>query len=410
VIKLILSNVLKHRVLYGLVGLVVMLLAFYLVIGFNAVSSISESLEKAIAENMTGDLVIASAAAGNFDMISGSGERELYPLKDWQRLLAFARGRDYVAAAAPRLRVPAMLRSADNYLPVLLTGVDPGLEPELLPRRKLDDGGWISGAGQVNLYYRHADYLSAAVGDTLGVTVTTRTGYSRFETLRLVGNLDYTDIDYYSEFAYHAFVDLGSLNALLLNEAPLVSAIHVRFAPGGSPARLEKDLKLAFGSGLRFILPHESSRLVRGIYRLTRFIVFFVMAILFAMVYLCSSFIINLSIESRSREIGIYQAIGVRRWKIGLLFSGEFLVVMILFALAGSAFAAWIMRSLSSQGIQASIIPLHLVFGRSTLHILDSLRTYALTFLVLLLAFAGNAGTALFRMGKLEPSEIGREL
>ena len=409
-LKLILNNVLMHKLLYLLIGLVVMLLAFYVVIGFNSMFSISESLERAIAQNMTGDLIIASPEAGGFEMISRSGAMRLRPLDRWRELLAFARGRDYVASAAPRLRVPAMLRSRDNYLPVVLTGVDPLAEPGLLPSRKLDDGDWITEAGQINLYYRHADYLSAGVGDTLGVTVTTRTGYSRFDTLKLVGNLDYADADYYSEFAYFGFVDLESLNGLLMNEAPLASEILVRFGPGGSPARLERELVKAFGNGLRFILPRDSSQLVRGIYQLTRFIIFFVMAILFAMVYLCSSFIINLSIESRSREIGIYQAMGVKRWKIGLLFSGEFLVVMLLFALAGSGLAAWVMRGLSSQGITASIIPLHLVFGRSVLHIRDGLRTYLLTFLVLFLAFAGNALTALFRMGRLEMAEIGRDL
>lgn len=409
-LKLILNNVLKHRLLYVLIGLVVALLAFYVVIGLDTVFSVSESLERAIAENMTGDLIIASPEARGIDLISRSGERGLVPLENWRAVLAFVGSRDYVATAAPRLRVPAMLRSENNYLSIVLTGVDPDLDRGLLPRRSLDEGKWISGAGQINLYYRHADYLSALVGDLLGVTVTTRTGYSRFETLRLVGNLDYADIDYYSDFAYQGFVTLDYLNGLLMSDTPLVSEIHVRFGSGGSPERLEKDLRRAMGPGFCFILPRDSSRLVQGIYRLTRFIVFFVMAILFAMAYLCSSFIINLAIESRSREIGIYQAMGIRRWKIGLLFSGEFLVVMAFFALVGSAFAAWVMRGLSSRGIAASIIPLHLVFGRSVLHIRDSLSTYFLAFLVILLAFAGNAAMALFRMGKLESAEIGREL
>jgi ABC-type lipoprotein release transport system permease subunit len=410
VFKLILNNVFKHKLLYVLIGVIVMLLSFYVVIGLNSVFSISESLEKAIAENMTGDLIIASGKAGNIDIISRSGERELLPLGNWQDLLAFARSRDYVATAAPRLRVPALLRSESNTLPIVLTGVDPASERELLPRRKLDEGEWIGGGGQINLYYRHADTLSALVGDTLGVTVTTAAGYGRFDTLLLAGNIDYSDIDYYSEFAYHGFVSLDWLNGMLMTESPVVSEIHVRMGSGGGAARLEKEIRREFGAGFRFVLPRDSSKLVRGIYKLTRFIIFFVMAILFAMVYLCSSFIVNLSIESRSREIGIYQAIGVRRWTIGLLFSGEFLVVMATFALAGSLVAALVMGKLSAEGIAATIVPLHLVFGRSVLYLQDSLRTYVLAFLVLLLAFAGNAATAVLRMGKLKPAEIGREL
>lgn len=409
-LKLIFNNVFKHKLLYILIGLVVALLSFYVVIGLNTVISVSDSLEGAIAENMTGDLIIASPGAKAIDIISRSGEKKLVPLDNWREALAFIRGRGYVAAASPRLRVPAMLRSEDNFIPIVLTGVDPVLDPDLLPRRTLDEGDWVSGPAQINLYYRHADLLSARVGDTLGIKVTTRTGYGRFATLKLVGNTDYADIDYYGEYAYHGFVSLDYLNQLLMNDTSLVSEIHVRMGAGGSPERLEKDMVRALGANFRFILPRDSSRLVQGIYRLTRFIAFFVMAILFAMVYLCCSFIINLAIDSRSREIGIYQAMGIRSWKIGLLFSGEFLVVMAVFALAGSAAAAWVMRGLSTQGITASIIPLHLVFGRPVLFIKDRIAAYALTFLAILLAFAGNAAMALFRMGRLKIAEIGREL
>ena len=236
VLKLILNNVLKHKVLYILIGLVVALLSFYVVIGLNTVFSVSSSLERAIAENMTGDLIIASPEATSIDLISRSRERGSCPWTDGGQALAF------VARPAIRRRgrpPPSRARDAEvpesNYLPIVLTGVDPARERGLLPRRKLDEGDWVSGPGQINLYYRHADLLSASVGDVLGVTVTTRTGYARFETLRLVGNLDYSDVDYYSEFAYGGFVTLDYLNGLLMSEAPLVSEIHVRLGPGRQP-------------------------------------------------------------------------------------------------------------------------------------------------------------------------------
>ena len=49
-LKLILSNVVKHKLLYILIGLVVALLSFYVVIGLDTVFSVSNSLERAIAE------------------------------------------------------------------------------------------------------------------------------------------------------------------------------------------------------------------------------------------------------------------------------------------------------------------------------------------------------------------------
>lgn len=409
-LKLIFKNVYKHKLLYLLIGIIVALLSFYLIIGMNSIYSISESLKKAISENMTGDVIIAPPQVKNLDVMTKSSEKELIPFDNWEAVLAFIRERKQVVNASPRLRVRGLVRSDYNNVSMILTGVDTASEKDLLPRRKLDDGVWIDGPNQINLYYRHADHLSASVGDTLGITLTTKSGYSRFDTAVLAGNFDYSDIDYYSEFAYYGFVTLDYLNSLLGTDRMTVSEIYVRLDHKKDVAALSKELYNRFGINYKMVLPQDSSKLVRGIYQLTHFIIYFVMVILLIMVFLCSSFIVNLSIETRRQEIGVYQAIGVYKWKIGLLFSGEFLIVMLFFGLLGALIALFVMQGVSVNGIKATIIPLHLVFGRSVLFIKNNLETYMITFLVLFLSFVGNVVNAVIQLGKLDPIEVMRDL
>ncbi len=192
-IKLIIHNVFKHKFLFILIGLMVILLCFYLILGMNIVFSVSESLRKAVAENMTGDIIVTSSKVKRLDVITKDGEKKIIPLENWQELLTFLRSREYVVNASPRLRVWGLVKSDFNEIPMIITGVDPTSEKDLLPKRKMDNGNWLSTTNEINLYYRHSDYLNVNTGATLGVGVQTIDGYFNFDLAKLVGVFDYED-------------------------------------------------------------------------------------------------------------------------------------------------------------------------------------------------------------------------
>lgn len=385
-------------------------LCFYLIVGMNAVFSISKSLKQAVADNMTGDLIITSKKATRIDIMTKDGEKNIIPLEKWQELLQFVQSQDYVDTAAPRLRIRGYLQSIYNILPIIITGVDPVSEPKLLPHRIMNDGQWLSKSNEINVYYRHSDYLNVNKNDTLGIMINTVDGYANFDTAKLVGILDYKDLDFYMEYSFFGFVELNYLNSLLMTKEKTVGELFINLKDKKAVNRLQKAIVGKFGDTYRFIEPENSASLINGIYKLTYFIVYFVAFLLLIMVYLCSSFLVSLSIETRRQEIGIYQALGVKKWRIGLLFGGEFLVVMFMFGLIGTLLGLYFMQGISQNGIEASIIPLRLIFGRPILFIQNHFESFLIVLLILLVAFIGNVVNAISRLSKLDPVEVMREL
>lgn len=388
----------------------VMLLCFYLVIGMNTVFSVSASLKKAIAENMTGDMIIASSKAKRIDVITKDGEKEIVPLENWELLLDFIRSCPEVANASPRLRVWAFVQSEKNDIPMIITGIDPASEPGLLPNRKLEEGRWITSANEIEMYYRHSDYLSAFLNDTLGITVFTVDGYPNYDNATLTGIFDYEDLAFYTEFAFYGFVTLDFLTQLQTRKEKIASEIFIRLKDKNKVTQLQRKIETKYPGFYRFIQPQDSANLTSGVYKLTFFTVYFVAILLMIMVYLCSSFLVNISIETRRQEIGIYQALGVKKWRISLLFGGEFLVVMIISGIAGVLLGLYMMQGISTYGIEATIIPLMLVFGRSILYITNDPMTFLVIGVILFLAFIGSTLNAILRLSKLDPVEIMHEL
>lgn len=408
--KLIIHNVLKHWILFILIGFMVILLCFYLLIGLNTIFSISESLSNAVAKNMAGDVIIASKQAKFLDVITKDGEKKIIPLSDADQLLKFLREKKYVKNASPRLRVWGIVKSDYNEIPMILTGVDPKSEKYLLPNRLLISGRWLTNDNEIMMYYRHSDLLSISKGAVVGIGVLTVDGYQNFDTNTLVGVVDYTDLSYYSEFAYFGFVSISYLNKLLMTSKPEVSEIFISLNNPRDKRLMYKDIQSKFGDKYKYILPQESSNLVNGIYTLSQFVVWFVALLLIILIYLCSSFLVNISIETRRQEIGIYQALGVQKWRIGYLFAGEFLFVMVLFSIVGSIIGLTTLSFLAKKGIEATIIPLQLIFGRSVLNIKIYPITIGILLLVLFISFLGSVLSAIKKLSKLDPVEIMREL
>ena len=409
-LKLIFYNVFKHKILFILIGLMVVLLCFYLMIGLNTVFSVSESLTRAVAENMTGDVIIASGKARFLDVITKDGEKKIIPLEKWEELLSFLRSKRYVRNASPRLRVWGLVKSDLNETPMIITGVDPLSEGSLLPNRFLESGRWVSASNEINMYYRHSDYLSTTNGAVLSIAVMTVDGYENFDTNRLVGIFDYKDLSFYTEFSFYGLVSLDYLNSLLMTHEKTASEIFVSLADRKFLDEMKGDIAKKFGYNYRFVLPQDSSNLVNGIYLLTQFSVWFVAVLLILMVYLCSSFLVSITIETRRQEIGIYQALGVKKWRIGILFGGEFLFVMLIFGIIGIILGWMVVLCMQENGIEATIIPLQLIFGRSVLFVRNYPGTILVLCGILFITFLGSVIDAIIKLSRLDPVEVMREL
>lgn len=409
-LRLIFSNIEKHKLLYFLMGVMFFVLAFYLLIGLNILSTIDKSLTKAVIDNMSGDLIIVPKEVKKIDLITKDGEKKLYRLENPDTVLAFLDRREDVIAAAPRVRIWGMLRTDRNLMPVILVGVDPAREKMLLPGRTMDEGDWLTGGPQVCLFYRHSDYLSASLGEQIAVNAVTEAGYQNMDVAELKGILTYNELDYYTDYALFGFIPLDFLHQLRQSSESFAGEIVVRLSESGKFKDVSEALESTFPGKYNFIPPHESSSLVFGVSTLSKFGILLVASVLVLMVLLCSGFLISISIESRRMEIGIYQAIGIRNSTIGLLMGGELLFVIFLFGFLGIFAGNLFIGESMKDGIQATIIPLNLILGRKLTPVVTSFSANLWVITLLVLVFCGNLLYSIRKLGQLNPIDVLREV
>lgn len=409
-IKLVLSNIGKHRVVYALLALLFFVLSFYLVSGLNILSGVQRSLHAAVVDNLSGSALVVPRSVKSIDLLTKDGEKKLVPLEAVPDLLAYLDAEPVVVAASPRLRVWGAVKTDLNSMPMILVGVDPVREQKLLPGRLIDEGDWLNDGDQINLYYRHSDYLSALLGDPIGVMTSTESGYSNLEVAQLSGILDYQDLQAYTDYALLAFVSQEFLHKLRQDDPNLVGEIAVRLQEGESVARFQERLEQAFPGRYRVVLPQDSAALIHGITTLTDFCVFAVAAVLLLMVVLCGGFLVNISIENRRHEIGIYQAIGVRNLRIGLQLGQELAVVVLWAGGLGILCGKLFLAQAFADGIEATITPLKLIFGRESIHLPNSWSVDLAVMALVLLTFLGNLTYSIRRLERLQPVEVLREV
>lgn len=410
-LKLIFHNISKHILTNILIGILLLLLSFYMIIGLNVLFSISSSLKRATADNLTGDLIIAARSVKHLDILNKDGEKKIIPLPNWQKLYRFLQTNEWVAVASPRLRVWSMAWSSKNRLPLILTGVDPSSDPALLPARKMKWGKWETSSNQICMYYRHSDMMSMTTNNILDFTIALENGTTSSDHAVVTGVFDYKDMEIYTTLAMYGIVDLHYLNTLLLNtNSDIATELFVRMKDTSKISKLKKEIKSTFGNKYRFIQPQNSANLIKGIFTLTHFIIYAVAVILLLLVYLCSSFLINMVLESRRKEIGIYMAMGVRKWDIGKLFSGEFVVTAFVFGSIGIFLGSLVMNYLTSTGIEASIIPLLLVFGRKVLFIHYDWISILVVIVLLAITIISNTLSTVHKLNKIDPVDVMKDL
>ncbi|MBK8553482.1 MAG: hypothetical protein IPL53_21420 [Ignavibacteria bacterium] len=123
------------------------------------------------------------------------------------------------------------------------------------PICSLEEGSKVTTSNQVNLYYRHSDYLNVVKGSKLAAIIQTKDGYINFDPVILNGILDYKDLSYYTDYSFFAFVDIDYLNNLMMSNERLVGEIFVKFKKPYQYQIFVKDIKKKFGDSYRFIQP-----------------------------------------------------------------------------------------------------------------------------------------------------------
>jgi len=412
-LKLIINNIKSHLLPYALSASVTAFLTFYLVICFNTLLSITQSLRVAVSDNMSGHFVVVPQGQAGIEMIDTSAELKNTAIPEWKKLMDWLDAHDLVAAASPRITMNGNVRSRHNLVAVQIHGVDWTREALLLPGRTIEAGDEPSEDGNIAMYYRHADTLSADIDDPLGLVWFDSEGYRRFSPGVLRTRFEYDALSYYHEYAAAAFVPVNWLKNLMQSESgkTAINRIHIRLHNPEHAGKFKKEFTRKWGHLAAVLISAEdTSRLVRGIGMLTLVLALLVAGILIILALVSSAFAASLLLESRRVEIGVYQAIGVSQNRIAGLIAGEFFLASLAAALIGVVASFPVMNMISSTGIRATIAPLYLVFGRPLLTISSNPWTPVFTVLLLTITFMCTVGYAVIRLGKIQAVEVLRDI
>ncbi|NPV38218.1 MAG: ABC transporter permease [Brevinematales bacterium] len=365
--RMLLFNIRKHWVMFSLLGVLVMILMFYLLVGLNVMFSLSQSLFFSSRESLVPDMIIVSAEKRSLDIFTLEGEQGFFPLPAGEKLLLFLDTNGLVEKAVPRIRKWAWVSSPRNEGYIVLTGVDPQREKAFFPERRLQRGVWWGSSQDLLLYYRHADFLAMEEKEEAGVGIMNTNGYIVYDTVRLAGLLDYGTMDVYAEFALYGFLPIETMRRLLGVDPEAMEEIWVRLHQPEKWKVLSQMIQKEFGSGYRIIPLKQASSLLSGVFQLIRVMMGSVMLVLLVLVYVCSSFLVRVFVNHRLKEVAIYHAMGIPQWRVVLLFGWEFLTVILFWGGIGYWSGYQVMKRLFSTPIEASLLPLQFLAGRNVL-------------------------------------------
>lgn len=171
----------KRRAVLSIVGIGVGCAVCLFLVSF--VRGEGEMMMRAAAESGTGHLQIVPR---NWPLTRDMQLR----LTHWRRILEAARKEHTVAIAAPHARIDALLAMGTRTAGIVMTGVDPEVEPALnrLVRNVVDGDYLTSGRnGRVAIGKRVAKRLNVAVDDELVVTCSGKGGEIRSALLTVCG-------------------------------------------------------------------------------------------------------------------------------------------------------------------------------------------------------------------------------
>lgn len=254
-----------------------------------------------------------------------------------------------VNVAAPRLELPALLRSPYRSIGATVQGVDPSLEPAVsdLPEH-VAEGRLIEQPGEIVLGRRLAERLDVRVGERLVLDVQSAAG-AQAAGLTLVGVFD-ADIRSVDERV--AWIHLDDARALTGVATATGVALDV---PAGRERAVADDLNASglLPAGVAAYGIHDQlSGLLAGIEtkRIALMPIISLFA-LFAAVTVMSTVVV--SVIERTREFGVTASLGMTQGNIARMVMLEAAFVTALGFVAGSAvgyLANWILSATNVMG------------------------------------------------------------
>ncbi len=341
-------------------------------------------------ENSTGYLT------GDLQIEQRGFREELSPervITDPQPLLARLRSLPQVRAAAPRVKVQAMVSSSTATEPLLLHGVVPALEQKItVLQRALVEGRYLAAGDKrgIVLGRKLVDKLGLQLGEKLVVTVQLADGSLGSAAYRLVGVFR-TGNDLFDTTL--GLVSLSAAQRLMGMEDGAVSLIAVALQDRREVAQVAETLRSALrGSPYEVLTWQELLPVVVQMIDLSKLDFYVVLAVVFAVVAMGVMNTLLMSVLERTREFGVMMALGTHPWQILRIVVYESVILGLAGIAAGAVLGLALVAYFGDQGMNLA------AFAGATETIPGMTST---VYPVLMLAHIGLPTVVLFLIGLL---------
>lgn len=286
---------------------------------------------KGAAENGIGHVLVAPQGWSE-------SRDERLRLKEGEGLLARLKGQAGVLAAAPRIKVQALLSMGSRQLGLELKGVDPAAEPRVTRAvRRLAKGRYLEAGdkGTLVLGREAALRLNADLDDEIMATAVGPGGSLQNAMFRVVGLSDSGSPDADAGIAHVSLPDAAELSG-----SPGIGEIALLGSGPESVAGLKLGAKAALQGGDEALEWKEVASELKshmdmdaGIYSLLKGVVMFLVFLGVAGAQLTAAL-------ERRREVAMLAALGVGPGRLARMILSEALALSLLGAAAGLVLAA----------------------------------------------------------------------
>ena len=361
--QLAFKNLRRFRRRTLLVGLTVFLCAAVLVFNNSLGNGIEDQLLKNLVMLQTGHLQVSPQPAET------SGGAPIY----WQTLppalLEFIGSHPDRWAFHPRLETAVLIQARGQTITrAFLMGLEPdGESPFLDSLLPIREGLPFSAlmAGAIVLSEEYARRLKVMTGETVTVTVHTRSSGTRMMDLRLSGI--FKNASPWQEFLM--FTPLSSVQDLL--EAPgQVSSLRVVLKDPGRIERMKAELlgvirQNHLSWGVKDF--RETGGFSLGIIQANRFSILLMNTLLLAVTAIGISLLVLLSLQLRLPELRVLSLLGTSPGWIRIMVLQESLLLGLIFGSAGALLGLGFSAYFHSQGISVQSLPLSYLLGTNKL-------------------------------------------
>jgi len=257
-----------------------------------------------------------------------------------------------VRAAAPRVKVQAMVSSPTATEPLLLHGVDPRLEQEVtVLQRALIAGRYLSRDDPrgIVLGAKLMDKLGLEPGEKLVVTVQLADGSLGSAAYRVTGVFRTGNELFDGSLG---LIGLEAARRLLGFGQGEVSTIAVALRERGALGKVVDDLRRAL-SGTPYVVQSWEQLLpvVVQMIDLTRLDFYVVLGVVFVVVAMGVMNTLLMSVLERTREFGVMMALGTQPWQILRIVIYESVILGLAGIVAGALLGVLLVAYFGGQGM-----------------------------------------------------------